>query len=462
MMFSAATYTERRAQLTRQVHHGKLLFLGNEEVGMNYKGNTYHFRQDSHFLYFFGIDRAGLAAVIDTDSGETTIYGDELTMDDIVWTGPLPSIAEQAAQTGVHKVAPASELADALAGTAGVHYLPPYRHHNLVRLHELLGVPIAEIKANASQEFIQGIIRLRQYKRPEEIAEMDKAASLSAQLHITAMLSARPGMTEAQVHAAVEAAALSQQVSLSFPAIVTVDGQVLHNHSHHNAMRAGQLLLVDAGAESRMHYAGDLTRTLPVGATFTQRQREIYQAVLDGQLAAIHSLRPGLPYKEAHMQAARSITNSLKAIGLMRGDTEEAVQAGAHALFWPHGLGHMLGLDVHDMEDLGENNVGYGPDFERSTQFGTAFLRLAKTLEPGFAVTVEPGIYFIPALIDQWSSQGLHKSFINYQAVEGYKDFGGIRIEDDYLITDDGARILGGHLAKTIAEVEALRAGVEG
>lgn len=461
-MFSAATYSERRAKLTREVHHGKLLFLGNEEVGMNYTGNTYHFRQDSHFLYFFGIDRAGLAAVIDTESGETTIYGDELTMDDIVWTGALPSIAEQAERVGVYRTAPSSELAIALAGTGSVHYLPPYRHHNQVRLHELIGVPIAEIKANASQEFIQAVIRLRQVKSAEEIAEMDKAASISAQLHITAMLTARPGMTEAQVQAALEAAAISQQVSLSFPSIVTVDGQVLHNHSHHNVIRTGQLLLVDAGAESRMHYAGDLTRTFPVGATFTERQREIYQAVLDGQLAAIRSLRPGLAYKEAHLKAAYSITDSLKAIGLMRGDTEEAVQAGAHALFWPHGLGHMIGLDVHDMEDLGEQHVGYGPGFERSKQFGTAFLRLAKTLEPGFAVTVEPGIYFIPELIDQWSGQGLHKNFINYPMVESYKDFGGIRVEDDYLITDDGARILGGYFAKTIAEVEALRAGVEG
>lgn len=462
MMFSAATYTERRAQLARQIQHGKLLFLGNEEVGMNYTANPYHFRQDSHFLYFFGIDRAGLAAIIDTDSGVTTIYGDELTMDDIVWTGPLPSIAEQAALAGVTRTAPMADLSADLVGTAPVHYLPPYRHHNVIRLHELLGVPVAEVKPMASHDFIQAVIRLRQHKSAEEVAEMDKAARISAQLHTTAMLTARPGMTEAQVQAALEAVAVSHQVGLSFPSIVTVDGQVLHNHSHHNVMRTGQLLLVDAGAECRMRYAGDLTRTFPVGATFTQQQREIYQTVLDGQMAAIHHLRPGVSYLECHMQAARSITDSLKAIGLMRGDTESAVAAGAHALFWPHGLGHMIGLDVHDMEDLGEAHVGYGPGFTRSTQFGTAFLRLARTLEPGFAVTVEPGIYFIPELIAQWRGQGLHKEFINYAALDAYQDFGGIRIEDDYLITDDGARILGGYLAKTVAEVEALRAGVEG
>jgi Xaa-Pro aminopeptidase len=456
-MFSAATYTERRQRLCAALPGGQVLLLGNHYLGMNYAGNTYHFRQDSTFLYYIGIDRSGLAALIDVASGETTVYGDELDMDDIVWTGALPTIAEQAALSGIHATKPTAALASAIGGN--VHYLPPYRHDNMIRLSELLSMAVQAVKPMASAELVRAIVAQRSIKTTEEVAEIERAVRITNDIHVAAMLAARPGIGEADVHAAVQEVIARNDTLASFPAIISTDGQILHNHAHHNTLQSGRLLLVDFGAEApHSHYAGDMTRTFPVDATFTARQRGIYQAVLDGQMAAIGMLKPGLPYRDAHLRAARVIAEGLKAMGLMKGDLDAAVAAGAHALFFPHGLGHMMGLDVHDMEDLGENNVGYGDGYERSTQFGLAFLRLARPLQAGFVVTVEPGIYFIPQLIDQWRAQGQHKDFIVYDEVEKFKDFGGIRIEDDYLITADGARILGGNVAKTIEDVEALRA----
>jgi len=442
------------------VGSGKILMLGNDYVGMNYAANTYHFRQDSSFLYFFGIDRPSLAAVMDLDKGETILFGDELTMDDIVWTGPLPSLRDQASAVGVTKVEPTYRLEEFLKGSSKIHFLPPYRDRNILKLHRLLKIPVDKVKNRASMALIRGVIALRESKSSEEIAAIEEAVQITNQLHLTAMLTARPGMTEAQVHAAVEASALSHQCQLSFPAIITVDGQTLHNHSHHNRMREGQLLLVDAGAEGRSHYAGDMTRTFPVGARFDSRQRDVYQVVLNAQAAAIAALRPGIAYKTCHLKAATVVAEGMKSLGLLKGNTEDIVTAGAHAMFFQHGLGHMMGLDVHDMEDLGENNVGYGGRFKRSDQFGLGFLRLAKPLKPGFVVTVEPGIYFIPQLIDLWRSEGKFKDFIVYDKLESYKDFGGIRIEDDYLIMEKGARLLGGRVPKTIEEIEAIRGGV--
>ncbi|MFN8393618.1 MAG: aminopeptidase P family protein [Bacteroidia bacterium] len=456
-MFPASTYISRREQLCKAIGGGQVLLLGNNELGMNYSANTYHFRQDSTFLYYIGLDRPGLAAIIDTDSGETTVFGDELTMDDIVWTGALPTIAEDASRSGISKTSPTSTLGAML--DQGAHYLPPYRHDNLIRLSELLNQPIAAIKVCASQSLVKAVIAQRSIKTAEEIEQIEIAVRITNDLHLAAMLATFPGDTEAAVHAATQAVIHRNNTLASFPAIVSTDGQILHNHAHTNTLRSGKLLLVDYGAEAPgSHYAGDMTRTFPVDAKFTQRQRDIYQAVLDGQMGAISLLRPGLPYRDAHLHAARVIADALKALGLMKGDMEAAVAAGAHALFFPHGLGHMMGLDVHDMEDLGENNIGYGEGFERSTQFGLAFLRMAKPLKAGFVVTVEPGIYFIPQLIDQWRAAGLHTDFINYDAVEQYKDFGGIRIEDDYLITADGARLLGTKVPKTIQDIEELRA----
>lgn len=456
-MFPTSTYIARRQQLCKSIGTGQVLLLGNQELGMNYPSNTYHFRQDSTFLYYIGLDRPGLAAIIDLGTGDTTVFGDELTMEDIVWTGEMPTIADQAAQAGIPYVKPAAALGAMVDKAA--HYLPPYRHDNLLRISELLELAIPAVRLCASMTLVKAVVAQRSIKSAEEVEQIEVAVRITNDLHMAAMLAARPGIREADVHAAVQAVIHRNDTLASFPAIISTHGQILHNHAHHHALESGRLLLVDFGAEAPVsHYAGDMTRTFPVDARFTERQRAVYQVVLDSQMAAISMLKPGLPYRDAHLRAAHVVAEGMKSMGLMKGDTHEAVAIGAHALFFPHGLGHMMGLDVHDMEDLGENHVGYGDGFERSQQFGLAFLRLARPLKPGFVLTVEPGIYFIPQLIDQWKAQGIHRDFIVYEEVEKFKDFGGIRVEDDYLITDSAARILGGNVPKTIEDVEDVRA----
>ncbi|MEM7037878.1 MAG: aminopeptidase P family protein, partial [Bacteroidota bacterium] len=432
--------------------------LGNDETGMNYKANVYHFRQDSSFLYYTGIDRAGLAAIIDTDSGATTLIGTELTMDDVVWTGPMPSLRDAADLSGIEYVADWSK-ATGLLGNGPTHYLPIYRGDHAFKIADVLGISPREAKEKHSETLIRAVIAQRAYKTDEELVELDRAVALTNDIHVAAMRIARPGLTEAEVHAEIQRVVNAADSHLSFPAIVTVNGQTLHNHYHHNPLEPGQMLLVDAGGESAMRYAGDMTRTFPVDPMFTLRQKEVYEVCLQSQLDAIEALKPGVAYKDVHLLAAKTIATGLTEIGLMKGDPEAAVAAGAHALFFPHGLGHMMGLDVHDMEGLGENYVGYDDAVQRSDQFGLAFLRLGRALQPGFVITVEPGIYFIPELIDMWAAEKRHAEFLNYEAIDSYKDFGGIRIEDDFVITTNGSRLLGGDVPKTVADVEAIREG---
>lgn len=433
---------------------------------MNYGANTYRYRQDSTFIYYFGMDRPGLAALLDCDSGGVTVFGNELEMDDIVWTGPQPTIANQAAQVGVQDTAPYASVSDNLseARNAGrkIHFLPPYRGENIIQLQQWLYVKPSEAKAQASEALIRAVVAQRSIKTAEELAELHKVCTTTSRMHRRAMEYARPGMLEAEVAAQARAVALAADGDLSFPIICSVNGQTLHNHHHHNKISKGRLLLVDTGAEAPTRYAGDMTRTFPVGASFTQKQREVYQIVLDSQLAAIDMLAPGVSYKDVHLKAASVIAGGLTELGLMKGNPEEAVAAGAHALFFPHGLGHMMGLDVHDMEDLGENFVGYNDEVQRSDQFGTAYLRLGRKLEPGFVLTVEPGIYFIPELTDMWQSEGKFNEFLNYDRIKEYSDFGGIRIEDDYAITENGARLLGEPAPKTVEDVEMVRGAAIG
>lgn len=455
-MFSAKTYTERRQALAKRIGSGLIFLPGNKDVGMNYSANVYHFRQDSNFLYYIGIDQPNLAAIIDCDNGETTLYGDELTMDDIVWTGPQPSLAAQGAQSGIQRVVPMSELKGEIDDRK-FHFAPPYRAQNSIWLSDLRFLENWEVKSHASTDLIEAIVAQRSYKTAEEIEEIEKAVRLTNQMHLTAMRYARPGMKESEVHAAVQQTVHAADSHTSFPVILTVHGETLHNHHHSNTLESGQLVLCDCGGESPMHYAGDMTRTFPVDPTFSNRQKDVYNVVLQSQLDAIATLKPGTLYRDSHLTSARTIAQGMKDLGLMKGDVDEAVAAGAHALFFQHGLGHMMGIDVHDMEDLGENHVGYGNGLERSEQFGLGFLRLARALEPGFVITVEPGIYFIPQLIDQWAAEKKFADFVNYDAVAKFKDFGGIRIEDDYLITDSGARLLGDPVAKTVEDVERER-----
>lgn len=462
-MFKKETYLQRRKGLQEQLDSGLVVLLGNEESPMNYKDNTYHFRQDSNFLYYVGIDQAHLAVVIDIDEGQAVLYGDELTIDHIVWMGPQPSLQELAGRSGIESVTGYGQLAEKLKAAKDlgrtIHYLPPYRGEEIIKLHQWLDLPVSAVQTGASADLIRAVIAQRSIKTAEEVTELEKAVTISGAMHVAAMKAARAGKKEAELAGIVEGIAIGAGGHLSFPAILTINGQTLHNHYHGNTLQEGQLVLGDFGAENAMHYAGDITRTYPVSKTFTIQQKEIYNIVLKALNDSIGACKPGIPYQQIHLAAAKIIASGLKDLGLMTGDVDEAVAAGAHALFFPHGLGHMLGMDVHDMEGLGEDLVGYDDTVQRSDQFGTRSLRLGRALQPGFVLTVEPGIYFIPELIDLWKAEGKFTDFIAYDKLEAYRSFGGIRIEDDVLITEKGSHVLGKPIPKTVMEVEALRGG---
>ena len=459
-MFSKETYTERRKKLAESLSGGLILLPGNEESPMNYTDNTYHFRQDSTFLYYFGINQASLAGVIDVDSGEAMLFGDDYSVEMIVWTGVVPSIASLGERIGVTNVLPFSALqsvvSEAISRKRAIHFLNPYRADILIRLAELLQSNYQTIAEKASLDLARSVIAQREVKSAEEITELDKAVDITVEMHLAAMRYARPGMRESEVAAKVAEVALAANGNPSFPIIATINGQTLHNHYHGNIIKSGDLFLLDAGAETEASYAGDLSSTFPVDPTFTPIQKEIYQLSLDAHMAAVAMLKPGTAFKEVHLTACRTIFEGLKAFGLTKGDTHEAVEAGAHALFFPCGTGHMMGLDIHDMENLGEQWVGYD-GVAKSTQFGLKSLRLAKELRPGYVLTIEPGIYFIPDLIDLWRSDNHLEQFLNYKEIEKFRNFGGLRNEEDFLITEEGARRLGKALPLTIEGVEAVR-----
>jgi Xaa-Pro aminopeptidase len=457
-MFSKETYIARRAKLKQTVGSGLLLFIGNDESGMNYADNTYHFRQDSTFLYFFGLAQAGLNAIIDIDNDREIIFGDELTIDAIVWMGVQPTLHDNCGRIGISEIRTSKEIAvylkNAQEKKQQIHYLPTYRAEHQIKLQDWLGIYPGTEKP--SVPFILGVVNQRNYKTDEEIVEIDKACIVTADMHLTAMRMVRPGIKESEVAAAVAEVALSNNYELSFPIIATINGQTLHNHYHGNTIKSGHMLLLDAGAETEMGYAGDMSSTIPADSKFTTRQKEIYDISVAAHEAAVAALRPGVLFEDVYDLSVKTIVEGMKELGFMKGDAMEAVKAGAHALFMPCGLGHMMGLDVHDMENLGEVYVGYDGR-AKSTQFGRKSLRLGRKLEPGFVLTIEPGIYFIPELIDLWRSENKFTEFINYEKVATYKDFSGIRNEEDYLITENGARLLGKKIPIRTEEVEALR-----
>jgi Xaa-Pro aminopeptidase len=459
-MFSKETYTARRKKLAASVTSGLILLPGNEESPMNYADNTYHFRQDSTFLYYFGLDQPSLAGIIDADNGESMIFGDDYTIEMIVWTGVVPSIASLGEKVGVTNVKPfkalQSTVKEAIISNRKIHFLNPYRADIVIRLAEITQSNYRSIPENASLELTKAVIAQREVKSAEEIAEIDKAVDITVEMHLAGMRYARPGMRESEIAAKVVEVALAANGNPSFPIIATINGQTLHNHYHGNIIKSGDLFLLDAGAEIESHYAGDLSSTFPVDPTFTPLQKEIYQLSLDAHMAAVSMLKPGTAFKEVHLTACRTIFEGLKAFGLTKGDAGEAVEAGAHALFFPCGTGHMMGLDIHDMENLGEQWVGYD-GVPKSTQFGLKSLRLGKELRPGYVLTIEPGIYFIPDLIDLWKSKNHLAQFLNYSEIEKFRDFSGLRNEEDFLIVEDGARRLGKALPLTIEGVEAVR-----
>lgn len=458
-MFSKEVYVNRRNALKAKMNSGILLFLGTSEAAVNYPGNTYRYRQDSNFNYFFGLTDPDLAAIIDLESGEEIIFGNDVDIDDIIWMGPQPFIKDKAESVGVSKSFPFAELekyvSDAKAKGRKVHFLPPYRNHNKILLNKMLGVGFDQMKAQASEEFIKAVVSLRLIKEECEIAELDKACNIGYAMHYTAMKMARLGMVEQELVGVMEGIAISQGLMPSFPIILSQNGETLHNHSHHQVLTDGRLIVIDAGAETNSNYCSDFTRTIPSSGKFTTKQKEIYDIVAAANNHVIEISRPGISYTDVHLSMARIMAQGLKDLNILKGDVDEIVANGAQALMMPHGLGHNMGMDVHDMEDLGENYVGYDDNYKRSTQFGLGSLRMGKMLEKGHVITDEPGIYFIPALIEKWKNEGTNAQFINFDVLEKYYDFGGIRLEDDILITDEGCRLLGSkRLPITTEDVE--------
>ena len=462
-MFSAEVYQQRQRRIMNGCAQGLLLFIGHVEAPMNCLDNTYPFVQDASFRYLFGLNQAGLAGVINCQEQSVTLFGDDLAVDDIVWHGQLPTLAERAAQVGVTSTQPyqslESVLRDALLQGISVQYLAPYRGDSVLELARLLGRTADAVKRGASIELARAMIALREIKAPEEIAEMESALEVTRGMHIAAMQNARPGVAEAEVVGIMEGMMRRHDLQLAYPSIFSRRGEVLHNHRHDQVLEQGDLVVNDTGVSAASGYASDITRTIPVGGRFSSRQRVLYETVLAMQLDAIAAIKPGVTYLEVHKLAARTMVEHLCGLGLFTGEPARIVDSGAYAIAFPHGLGHQIGLDVHDMENLGEDNVGYAEGETRSALFGLGYLRMSKALQAGMVITVEPGIYFIPALIEDWQRQGKFSDMINYAKFMEYRDFGGIRIEDNVLVTETGSRVLGTPIPKSVDEIEQLMAG---
>ena len=453
-MFSKEVYARRRQTLVAKMadsaaegKRGIALFIGNTEAPAQYKDNCYKFRQDSTWLYFFGIDQPLYAAIIDLDNGNETIFANDVEIGDIIWMGPQPSVASVAASVGVEKSAPYTDLnaavAKVLAEGRPVHFVNPSRYYNTMKIASLLGCGTDEVAGRFSLALTKAIISMRLVKEDCEIEAIDDACNLGYEMHTVARNSIVPGIIEQEIVGKMDGVTLSKGWGVSFPTILTQHGETLHNHLHDKIIEPGKLMVIDAGTESNVHYASDFTRTYPTSGKFTAKQREIYQIVCDCNEFAFSMTRPGISYREVHLKTMHLMLEELRALDIVRGDVQDMVEAGIAGLFMPHGLGHNMGLDVHDMEDYGENYVGYDDDQKRSSQLGLGSLRMARKLVPGNVITDEPGIYFIPALIEKWKSEKTGQGFVNYQNLESYYDFGGIRLEDDVLVTADGARRLG-------------------
>ena len=448
-MFDTATYIRRRNELKKLVKEGIIFLFGNNESPANFPNNGYYpFRQDSSFLYYFGLQRDGLVGVIDIDNDRDILIGNDIDIEDIVWYGSVESMDEMRQRCGAHETMPMKALKticnEALGKHRKIHFLPPYRHDIKILIFDLLGIHPSQQKDAAGMDLIKAVVKMRSTKEEQEIEELERAAVIGYKMHTTAMRLTKPGVTEKFVSGQVDGIAHSYGSMVSFPTIYTQHGEILHGAPSMNILEEGRLVLCDAGAETINNYCSDNTRTMPVNGKFTQQQLEVYSIVEACHDYALKIAKPGMKYADVHFAVCRLMFDRLKELGLAKGDTEEAVKAGAHAIFLPHGLGHMMGMDVHDMENLDQINVGFDEETRPNLeQFGTNCLRMGRRLEAGFVVTDEPGIYFIPALIDAWKAKGHCKDFLNFDKLEAYKDFGGIRIEDDLLITKDGCRFIG-------------------
>lgn len=461
-MFSKDIYNNRRQQLKAAVKNGILLFPGNGESSMNYKDNWYPFRQDSTLLYYTGITNIpNIYFLIDLDNDQEILFGDSPTLEEMVWTGAVDPLSVFAEKSGIANLKSMKDLngflKNRLQKGQKVHYLPPYRSEITIQLSELLDIPVQKVTQNKSEAFIKAVVAQRSIKSPEEVKEIHKAVNITAEMHTHAIQHSLHGRTEKEIAGELQAIAIGGGGNISFPIILTKNGQYLHNHATQNTIHNGDIVLCDAGAETAMGYAGDMTRTFPVGETFTNLQKEVYKIVLNAHEVAIEALKPGILFKDIHLLACTKLAEGLKSMDLMKGNVNEAVAKGAHTLFFQCGLGHMMGLDVHDMENLGEQYVGYTNDLKKSTEFGLKSLRLGKALQPGFVLTIEPGIYFNPFLIDAWKAQKKYTDFVNYNEVDKFKNFGGIRVEEDFVITKSGSNLLGNPLAKTPEALENLK-----
>lgn len=459
-MFSAKTYTARRATLRTKIGGGLILLPGNFQSPNNYPNNAYYYRQDSTFRYYFGLDIPSLTGVIDADTGEEMLFGDDFTVEDIIWTGPQPTLRELGAEVGVTKTFPLAELAgrlrEAIRLGRRIHYLPPYRGETKLQLSELLGIAPAQLHDYKSVDLMLAVAEMREVKSAEEIEELERAFRIGYAMHTLAMKMCRPGIVEREIAGAMEGVTKSMGSGVSFPSIVSQHGETLHNLRSDGVLEAGRLLLVDAGGETLDNYCSDHTRTYPVSGKFTSKQREIYEIVLAAHDRVAEIVKPGMMYTEIHNTACLKLAEGLKAAGLIQGSAEEAVAAGAMTLFMPHGLGHGIGMDVHDCEAMGERSFDFSSIAERAAQSGTCIYRAAWKVRPGTVMSDEPGIYFIPALIDKCRAEGLYRGIVNYDALDAYRDFGGIRIEDDLLVTETGCRMIGDRkIPVTVEELEA-------
>lgn len=447
-MFDKDIYIQRRDSLKSNIDGGVVILMGNQESARNYHHNYEHFRQDSTFLYYFGVSAENLVGVVDIDNNTETIYGNDYTIDDIIWMGDQPSVSDLAAGAGVSTTAPLNDLTTyinkAKASGRKIHFLPPYRNAIKLQLEALLDIKASELEKSCSMELVRAVVKDREIKSDVEIAELHRAFNLGYEMHTLAMRMARPGLGERQVAGAIEGVALRGGAGVSFHNIVSHHGQTLHNHSHNNDLEAGRILLVDCGAETVMNYCSDNTRSMPVTGTYTSKQRELYDILTSSFDRAISMTKAGLLNQEVQKETLRVLCNGLHSVGLIKGDATEALESGVMSLFMPHGLGHQLGMDVHDMENFGEDNVGYDAETPRSKQFGFGSLRMGKRLRPGHVLSIEPGIYFIPKLINKWKEDGINSSFVNFDLIEReYLDFGGMRVEDTVVVTNDGCINLG-------------------
>lgn len=467
-MFNKKVYVERREELCKIMKKGIGVFLGNGDSPKNYLDNCYEFSQDSTFLYYFGLNRANLVAVIDFSNGDTYISGVDFTLDDMIWMGEQKTILECSKEYGINKFIQDKKLKefilDKSEGTdeddedyyQEILYIEPYRADLTIKLAELLDIEISEVLTYSSLKLKKAVIQQRNIKSQEEIVEIERAVNITREMHLKAMEIIRPDIYEYEIKAEVEKVAEKYNCTTSFQTIATIHGETLHNHNYNNLLKEGDILLLDCGARTELGYCGDMTTVIPVSGKFSEKQKEIYGILIEMFDAAVSKLKPEVEYREAYLASSKVLIEGMKRLGMLTGQTEEILEKGAHALFFPHGLGHMLGMDVHDCENLGEEYVGYDEGKSRDKRPGHGSLRLARTLKVGHVFTVEPGIYFIPRFIENWKSKGLFKEHLNYSEIEKYSDFGGMRYEGDFVITEESSRRLGDRMPKLYTEVEEL------